>query len=131
MGSCYFVLVDVGFNDLMRLVMYGSYYYISVLAVDGCFLEYVLMVEIVVVGLLCELGDVFIQQEGGNVEICVLLEVKVGDYLVLYDIGVYGVLMLFNYNSCLLLLEVLFDNGQVWLICCCQIIEELLVLELF
>lgn len=36
---------------------------------------------------------------------------KVGDYLVLYDIGVYGVLMLFNYNSRSLLLEVLFDNG--------------------
>lgn len=60
MGSRYFVLVDVGFNDLMRSVMYGSYYYISVLVVDGRFLEYALTVEIVVVGSLCESGDVFI-----------------------------------------------------------------------
>lgn len=131
MGSRYFVLVDVGFNDLMRSVMYGSYYYISVLVVDGRFLEYALTVEIVVVGSLCESGDVFIQQEGGNVEIRVLSEVKVGDYLVLYDIGVYGVLMLFNYNSRSLLLEVLFDNGQARLIRRRQIIEELLALELF
>lgn len=131
MGSCYFVLVDVGFNDLMCLVMYGSYYYILVLVVDGCVFENGLWVEMVVVGLLCELGDVFMQQEGGMVEICVLFVVIFGDYFVLYDIGVYGVFMLLNYNSCLFLLEVLFDNGQVWLICCCQIIEELLVLEMF
>lgn len=129
MGSCYFVLIDVGFNDLMCLVMYGSYYYIIVLVGDGWDFSVVLQVEIVVVGLLCEFGDVFIQQEGGKVEICLLLVVVSGDYLVFYDIGVYGVLMLFNYNSCLLLLEVLFDGGKVWLICCCQIIQELLVLE--
>lgn len=29
MGSRHFVLVDAGFNDLMRPAMYGSYHHIS------------------------------------------------------------------------------------------------------
>lgn len=35
MGSRHFVLVDAGFNDLMRPAMYGSYHHISALAADG------------------------------------------------------------------------------------------------
>ncbi len=37
MGSRHFVLVDAGFNDLMRPAMYGSYHHISALAADGRF----------------------------------------------------------------------------------------------
>lgn len=32
MGSRHFVLIDAGFNDLMRPAMYGSYHHISALA---------------------------------------------------------------------------------------------------
>ncbi|SUG54022.1 diaminopimelate decarboxylase [Salmonella enterica subsp. diarizonae] len=39
MGSRHFVLVDAGFNDLMRPAMYGSYHRISALAADGRALE--------------------------------------------------------------------------------------------
>lgn len=35
MGSRHFVLVDAGFNDLMRPAMYGSYHHISLLPADG------------------------------------------------------------------------------------------------
>ena len=40
MGSRHFVLVDAGFNDLMRPAMYGSYHHISALAADGRSLEH-------------------------------------------------------------------------------------------
>ena len=75
-------------------------------------------------------GDVFTQQEGGNVETRALPEVKAGDYLVLHDTGAYGASMSSNYNSRPLLPEVLFDNGQARLIRRRQTIEELLALEL-
>lgn len=39
MGSRHFVLVDAGFNDLMRPAMYGSYHHISATAADGRSLE--------------------------------------------------------------------------------------------
>ncbi|MGP4883749.1 diaminopimelate decarboxylase, partial [Klebsiella pneumoniae] len=32
MGSRHFVLIDAGFNDLMRPAMYGSYHHITALA---------------------------------------------------------------------------------------------------
>lgn len=35
MGSRHFVLIDAGFNDLMRPSMYGSYHHITALAADG------------------------------------------------------------------------------------------------
>jgi hypothetical protein len=40
MGSRHFVLIDAGFNDLMRPAMYGSYHHISALAGDGRSLEH-------------------------------------------------------------------------------------------
>ncbi len=117
-------------NDLMRPAMYGSYHHISALAADGRSLEHAPTVETVVAGPLCESGDVFTQQEGGNVETRALPEVKAGDYLVLHDTGAYGASMSSNYNSRPLLPEVLFDNGQARLIRRRQTIEELLALEL-
>ncbi|VFS63141.1 Diaminopimelate decarboxylase [Kluyvera cryocrescens] len=68
MGSRHFVLIDAGFNDLMRPAMYGSYHHISALAGDGRSLTQVPPLETVVAGPLCESGDVFTQQEGGKVE---------------------------------------------------------------
>jgi diaminopimelate decarboxylase len=87
MGSRHFVLIDAGFNDLMRPAMYGSYHHISALAGDGRSLEHAPQRETVVAGPLCESGDVFTQQEGGNVETRLLPAVVPGDYLVLHDTG--------------------------------------------
>ncbi|MBJ9338049.1 diaminopimelate decarboxylase [Citrobacter freundii] len=130
MGSRHFVLIDAGFNDLMRPAMYGSYHHISALAGDGRSLEHTPHRETVVAGPLCESGDVFTQQEGGNVETRLLPAVVPGDYLVLHDTGAYGASMSSNYNSRPLLPEVLFDNGVARLISRRQTINELLALEL-
>ena len=130
MGSRHFVLIDAGFNDLMRPAMYGSYHHISALAGDGRALENAPQIETVVAGPLCESGDVFTQQEGGKVETRLLPAVVPGDYLVLHDTGAYGASMSSNYNSRPLLPEVLFDNGVAKLIRRRQTIEELLALEL-
>lgn len=130
MGSRHFVLIDAGFNDLMRPSMYGSYHHISALAADGRDLTDAPHIDTVVAGPLCESGDVFTQQEGGKVETRALPEVKPGDYLVLHDTGAYGASMSSNYNSRPLLPEVLFDNGKARLIRRRQTIQELLALEL-
>lgn len=66
MGSRHFVLIDAGFNDLMRPAMYGSYHHITALAADGRDLRAAAQIETVVAGPLCESGDVFTQQEGGK-----------------------------------------------------------------
>ena len=130
MGSRHFVLIDAGFNDLMRPSMYGSYHHITALAADGRDLTQAPRVETVVAGPLCESGDVFTQQEGGKVETRALPEVKPGEGLVLHDTGAYGASMSSNYNSRPLLPEVLFDNGKARLIRRRQTIQELLALEL-
>jgi len=131
MGSRHFVLIDAGFNDLMRPSMYGSYHHITALAADGRDLTQAPVAETVVAGPLCESGDVFTQQEGGKVETRALPQVVPGDYLVLHDTGAYGASMSSNYNSRPLLPEVLFDKGEARLIRRRQTIQELLALELF
>ncbi len=130
MGSRHFVLVDAGFNDLMRPAMYGSYHHITALAADGRDLTAAPAIDTVVAGPLCESGDVFTQHEGGKVETRALPAVKTGDFLVFHDTGAYGASMSSNYNSRPLLPEVLFDNGVASLIRRRQTIEELLALEL-
>nr|WP_318383871.1 diaminopimelate decarboxylase [uncultured Enterobacter sp.] len=130
MGSRHFVLIDAGFNDLMRPSMYGSYHHITALAADGRDLTQAALLDTVVAGPLCESGDVFTQQEGGKVETRALPAVTPGDYLVLHDTGAYGASMSSNYNSRPLLPEVLFDGGVARLIRRRQTIEELLALEL-
>ncbi|AKG68010.1 TPA: diaminopimelate decarboxylase [Serratia fonticola] len=130
MGSRHFVLVDAGFNDLMRPAMYGSYHHISLLPADGRNTDNQPLQDTVIAGPLCESGDVFTQQAGGGIETRPLPQVRVGDYLVFHDTGAYGSSMSSNYNSRPLLPEVLFENGEPRLIRRRQTIEELIGLEL-
>ena len=130
MGSRHFVLVDAGFNDLMRPSMYGSYHHISAMAGDGRQLDETNTLASVVAGPLCESGDVFTQLEGGKVETRALPAVKVGDWLVFHDTGAYGASMSSNYNSRPLIPEVLFENGEPRQIRRAQTVAELLALEL-
>ncbi|MBW3118124.1 diaminopimelate decarboxylase [Providencia rettgeri] len=130
MGSRHYVLVDSGFNDLMRPAMYGSYHHISVLPTDGRNVDGAQLKDTIVAGPLCESGDVFTQLEGGLVVTRALPEVKVGDFLIFHDTGAYGASMSSNYNSRPLLPEVMFVNGKPQLIRRRQTIEELLALEL-
>ncbi|WP_145595518.1 diaminopimelate decarboxylase [Yersinia aleksiciae] len=130
MGSRHYVLVDAGFNDLMRPAMYGSYHHISLLPADGRLLTAEPLIETVVGGPLCESGDVFTQEAGGGLETRPLPAAQIGDYLVFHDTGAYGASMSSNYNSRPLLPEVLFEQGQPRLIRRRQTIEELIALEL-
>ncbi|UGA39293.1 diaminopimelate decarboxylase [Chromobacterium haemolyticum] len=128
MGSRRFVLVDAGFNDLMRPAMYGSHHDISVLGPDGTEKSGT-RTPCVVAGPLCESGDVFTQQEGGVVESRPLPDAQVGDLLVFHDAGAYGATMSSNYNSRPLLAEALIDGSSSRLIRRRQTMAELLELE--
>lgn len=129
MGRRHYVLVDAGFNDLMRPAMYGSYHHITLLPFDNRNLVDAIMRETVIAGPLCESGDVFTQQAGGGLETRMLAQARVGDYLLFHNTGAYGASMSSNYNSRPLIPEVLFENGQPRLIRRRQTIEELIELE--
>lgn len=129
MGRRHFVLVDAGFNDLMRPAMYGSYHHISLLPADGRDVSTYSLLDTVVGGPLCESGDIFTQTAGGSVAPRRLPPAKMGDYLVLHDTGAYGASMSSNYNSRPLLPEVLFERGQARQIRRRQRLQELFDLE--
>lgn len=126
MGRNRFVLVDAGFNELMRPSMYGSHHGIQVLPADGTPRA---VQPTVVAGPLCESGDVFTQGEGGVVLTRDLPEAQVGDLLVFEDAGAYGSSMSSNYNTRPLAAEVLVDGGVARLVRRRQTVQELLALE--
>jgi diaminopimelate decarboxylase len=111
MGENLFVLVDAGFNDLARPVMYGSYHPISVAARDGNAADRA-QLDLVIGGPLCESGDIFTQREGGFVDSRRLPVPHVGDFIVIENAGAYGFVMSSNYNSKQRAAEVLIEAGQ-------------------
>jgi len=126
MGGNHFVLVDAGFNELMRPSMYGSYHGIELLPADDTPRP---VQPTVVAGPLCESGDVFTQGEGGVVLTRDLPRAQVGDLIVFHDTGAYGASMSSNYNSRPYIAEVLVDGGTARLIRRRQTVDELLALE--
>ena len=128
MGPNRFVLVDAGFDNLMRPAMYGSYHAISVITREGE-LASGPTEPTVVGGPLCESGDVFTQEEGGMVVPRELPEARVGDLVVFHDAGAYAASMASNYNSRPLAPEILIEGGDVRLIRRRQTIDDLLALE--
>ncbi|MGG5289029.1 diaminopimelate decarboxylase [Pseudomonas shirazensis] len=128
MGGNRFIMVDAGFNDLMRPALYGSYHRMTVLDADGNPVERPVQLT-QVAGPLCESGDVFTQDEHGLVA-QLLPQACVGDLLVIHDTGAYGASMSSNYNSRPLLPEVLIEDGDIRLIRRRQTMQALLDLEL-
>ncbi|WP_415840425.1 diaminopimelate decarboxylase [Roseateles saccharophilus] len=126
-GANRFMLVDAGFNELMRPAMYGSFHAMTLLPRDGARRP---LRDCVVAGPLCESGDVFTQAAGGEVLMRELPEAEVGDLLVIHDAGAYGASMSSNYNSRPLAAEVLVDGGASRLVRRRQTVEELLALEI-
>lgn len=126
MGKNHFVLVDAGFNELMRPSMYGSYHGIELLPADDAPRP---LQPSVVAGPLCESGDVFTQGEGGVVLTRELPQARVGDLVVFHDAGAYGSAMSSNYNTRPFIAEVLVDGGQTRIIRRRQTVAELLALE--
>ena len=129
MGRNHFVLVDAGFNELMRPTLYGSHHGISIIP-QAPEIRANSLRPTVVAGPLCESGDVFTQLEGGVVSPRDLPEARVGDLLVFHDTGAYGASMSSTYNSRPLIPEVLVEPGeQPRLIRRRQTLDELLELE--
>lgn len=127
-GPNRFVVVDAGFDNLLRPAMYGSYHAISIVRRDGTRVEGPTE-PTVVGGPLCESGDVFTQAEGGVVVPRELPAASVGDYVVLHDAGAYAASMASNYNTRPLAPELLLDGGAVKPIRRRQTLDALLELE--
>jgi diaminopimelate decarboxylase len=118
-----FYLVDAGFNNLARPILYGAYHPISIAAADGAADRP--EQDVIVGGPLCESGDIFTQDEGGFVRTRRLPAARVGDFLVICRAGAYGFVMGSNYNSKPLAAEVLIDAGHDRLIRGRQTFEDL------
>lgn len=126
-GENLFYLVDAGFNNLVRPVMYGSYHPIAVAGASADAPES----DVIVGGPLCESGDIFTQKEGGYVEKRRLPVAEVGDLVVFGVTGAYGFMMGSNYNSKPLAAEVLIENGEPRLIRKRQTFDDLTACEVY
>jgi diaminopimelate decarboxylase len=124
-GSKTYYLLDAGFNNLARPILYGSYHPMSVCPQVGGVASNDL-VDAVVGGPLCESGDIFTQEEGGFVCSRPLPAARVGDFMMLEVAGAYGFVMGSNYNSKPLAAEVLVNNGKAHLIRQRQTSEDLM-----
>jgi diaminopimelate decarboxylase len=129
MGDNTFYLIDAGFNNLARPIMYGAYHPIAICPADGSNTPRPTK-EVVVGGPLCESGDIFTQEEGGFVSRRALPTAKVGDFLIIGCAGAYGYAMASNYNSKPLVAEVLIENGRANLVRRRQTLEEVFAAEI-
>lgn len=109
-----FYLLDAGFNNLARPILYGAYHPMSIAAANGATKRP--EADVIVGGPLCESGDIFTQEDGGFVSTRRLPIAAVGDYLVIECAGAYGFVMGSNYNSKPLAAEVLLTGGKPELI---------------
>ena len=125
MGSNTFYLLDAGFNNLARPILYGAYHPMSIVP-SGSGGPTRQMHEVVVGGPLCESGDIFTQESGGFVCARSLPVAEVGEYLVLECAGAYGFVMGSNYNSKPLAAEILVQDGRSHLIRRRQSFEDLI-----
>ncbi len=136
-GENTFYLLDAGFNNLARPIMYGAHHPISVVpcqpkddgpSANGS--HDLPERDVIVGGPLCESGDIFTQEEGGFVARRKLPIAQVGDYLAIEIAGAYGSAMGSNYNSKPLAAEVLIDRGEARLIRKRQSFEHLIANEI-
>ena len=124
MGENTFYLVDAGFNDLARPVLYGAYHPMSISSNrhgDNQRTQ-----DVVVGGPLCESGDIFTQEEGGYVCARTLPVAEVGDFLIIECAGAYGAVMASNYNSKPFAAEVLIRNGEAHVVRARQTFDDLI-----
>jgi diaminopimelate decarboxylase len=120
-----FVMVDAGFNDLVRPAMYGSYHHISIVGAGAERAEE----EFVVAGPLCESGDVFTRDDHELLVPRPFGRPDPGDLLVLHDAGAYGAAMSSNYVSLGRAAQVLWDEGKTTLISRRETLDDILRLE--
>ncbi len=119
-----FYVVDAGFNNLARPILYGAYHPMSIVPANGDAGRP--QQEVIVGGPLCESGDIFTQRQGGFVVPRRLPAANVGELLVIECAGAYGFVMSSNYNSKPMAAEVLIQDGQPHLIRRRQTFEDLI-----
>ncbi|VFP81564.1 diaminopimelate decarboxylase [Buchnera aphidicola] len=129
MGKNIFVILNSGFNDLMRPILYGSYHKISVLHRNKKNTKNHTIIKSIIAGPLCESGDVFTLKKTGLIFHRKIPKVYPGDYIIIHDTGAYGASMSSNYNSRPLIPEILYRKNKFKLIRRRQKIEEMLELE--
>ena len=120
-----FIMVDAGFNDLIRPAMYGSYHHISIVGA-GASRE---SEPFVVAGPLCESGDVFTRDDRELLVPRSLPCPDPGDLLVLHDAGAYGAAMSSNYVSLGRAPQVLWEDGRATLIARRETLEDVVRAE--
>jgi diaminopimelate decarboxylase len=128
MGENTFYLLDSGFNDLARPILYGAYHPISIAHRAGSTGSDATR-EVIVGGPLCESGDIFTQDEGGFVAKRSLPVATIGDFVVFEVAGAYAYAMASNYNSKFRCPEILIENAQAKLVRRRETAEDLLALE--
>ncbi|HYO24094.1 MAG TPA: diaminopimelate decarboxylase [Lacipirellulaceae bacterium] len=131
MGGNLFYLLDAGFNNLARPILYGAYHPMAVAYNAGSEPgrprpRQGATHPVIVGGPLCESGDIFTQEDGGYVRARDLPQAAVGDYLVIGATGAYGAVMGNNYNSKPLAAEVLVESGEVHLVRQRQVFDDLI-----
>ncbi len=117
-----FIMVDAGFNDLIRPAMYGSYHRISIIGEGAARPEE----PFVVAGPLCESGDVFTRDEHELLQPRDLPRPEPGDLLVLHDAGAYSATMSSNYVSMGRVAQVFWEDGRARIIARRESFEDLI-----
>jgi diaminopimelate decarboxylase len=120
-----FIMVDAGFNDLVRPAMYGSYHHISIVGKG----EARAPEPLVVAGPLCESGDVFTRDDKELLDPRPLPRPEPGDLLVLHDTGAYGYTMSSNYVSIGRVPQVFWDDGRATLVSRRESIDDVMRAE--
>jgi diaminopimelate decarboxylase len=124
-GANLFYVVDAGFNNLARPILYGAYHPMAIAPADAGRAEEPLR-DVVVGGPLCESGDIFTQDSGGVVRAEPLPAARVGDHLVIGCAGAYAFAMSSNYNSKPQAAELLVVRGKPHLVRARQSLEDLI-----
>lgn len=94
-----YVGTDIGFNVLMRPMLYDAYHGIIV------YNDSIVEEKVTIVGNICETGDVIVKNR-------LLPRMKEGDYIAVETAGAYGYSMSSNYNARLRPAEVLLKTDQ-------------------
>ncbi|WP_048816631.1 diaminopimelate decarboxylase [Caldisphaera lagunensis] len=102
MGNKKYIQIDAGMNSLIRPALYNAYHRVELINGDSNDEKEVFDV----VGPICESDDYIAL----NVR---LKRPKIGDYLIIHDVGAYGVSMASNYNLRPIPAEVILKNGKI------------------
>jgi diaminopimelate decarboxylase len=105
-----FVGTDTGFNHLIRPILYGAYH--GIINASNVEDE---KEKVLVVGNICESGDIFTQDGEGPVD-REISRVRRGDILAITSAGAYGMAQACPYNSRPLPAEVMVKDGKARLI---------------